>query len=348
MKKYLKYKIAKSLPLFIFLTAFALIFYVVPLLQTDFTDWNKGPRIETNGLDGTTYAYTPSLDLCETDIIVFLAGACLITAMWATSYKMSKRSCDLFYSLPLPKRKLFAVNFFVGFGVIIAAYTIAFIFGFAIVLAKVQRISVVHYLWFYFALIIPAFTIYSIATFFYTQGNNASDGMLFVILSLYAGALAVFAFCEAFSINSEWSNAFTIFAPLNFVKEGFSAAIRNGELSSDYTAKTWLGVSVVTASSAAATAWLFRKESKNRAENCEQISDSVFGYRLLLPIYAISIYSLCLTDIDDLALVAIIFAISYAAESLHKRTLKIGWKSFVLLVGYFVCGLLVKTLGTYI
>ncbi|MDE5593071.1 MAG: hypothetical protein K2I75_03970 [Clostridiales bacterium] len=106
--------------------------------------------------------------------------------------------------------------------------------------------------------------------------------------------------------------------------------LKNKPRTIDVTAIDWIGIILIAALGIAAGVGLFISERKAKAENCEQISESYFGYKVMIPLYAFS-FAITFAPISYV-LVALVAAAAYAVSVLYKRTPKIGWK-FALIVG---------------
>lgn len=337
MKKYFKYQLKKNLLPLAVLTAFAMILYVLPLAIGNYNYWNYQGYGHVNIYSGF--------------ILAALGIMCAFAPVAMFSYKMKKRSVDMYYSLPLSKTKIFAVHFIVGFLVVLAAYSAAYWLGFVIVVAKIRKLYYIYYLWMYLASLIPAFIIYTLSAFSFTRANTLVDGVIFIILThcalfIVAGGLQSVLGRVDYNYN-EYINpgSFIASGPLISVGEAFGDLIREGA----HTGYSGWGFSVswgssdieiynivndivafglTTLAAGGATAAMFLTERNCKAENCAQISESIFGYKSMIPIYYLSL-TLILTESsiqNNLVAWCVLAFCAFLAIVVYRRTIKIGFK----------------------
>ena len=114
------------------------------------------------------------------------------------------------------------------------------------------------------------------------------------------------------------------------------------------TANIIAGLTLNALLSIGATAGLFLLEKHTKAENAGQISDSLFGYKTMIPIYTVCCLSLCISGSTALNVVAVVMTIliSTAITVIYKRTVKIGWKQAVAIAAPIVAGIALGALFT--
>lgn len=340
MKEFIKQKAKKCVMPLVFLTVVALAVYVLPLLTCEAQNGIEYSEEIGDYYRQTIYAY-------HWNLIFFIIGAALFLPVWAAHYKMSARSLDVYYSLPVSRRKLLFVNYIAGFAIMLIAYTVAYVLGFFVAFTKFTNIAFIHYLWFYFALIIPAYIVYSISFFMFTRANSTLDGIAFIALSIFPIGIFINVL-ESFGVNFpsyEYYSlgAFCVYSPLRYVGTQFNAFLNYTE--SNMSAIDIVSSALFTLISAAATFGLFYTEKYAKAENCGQLSKSLFGYRVLIPFYALALY--IITSDWNLEMMwvwayALVFVASYAGESLYMRTLKIGVKNLIVIAACLIIGIILS------
>lgn len=355
MKKYFKYQLKKSLVPLAVLTAFAMLMYVLPLLIEDYSYWNSQ--------DQHTY-----ISLFTGNILTALGIMCGIVPIYMLNYRMKKRSVDMYYSLPLSRVEILAVHFIVGFLTVLAAYSAAYWLGFVIVFAKVKRLQYIYYLLMYLASLIPAFIIYALAAFSFTRANTLADGIIFVILT-HCALFMVMTVVQLVmnNIKGEYSylinpGAFMISGPLIRVGE-----VLGGRIHYPYDQgyhgwslfKSWsttptrtynivhdaVVFGTLALAATGATVAMFLTEKNCKAENCGQISESIFGYKTLIPIYT-AVFIILLTEALDgsnsgnniIAWCVIAFC-AYLMTVIYRRSLKIGKIQAIMLAVYLSASL---------
>lgn len=353
MKNYFRYQFKKFLLPLTVLFLFAIIMYVIPLAAENYKYWNfQFDQEFTSEMHKPTY-----IDLYTDEILTALAIMCVVMPIYAFSYKMNKRSVDTYYSVPLTKTKLAAVHFIVGFVTVIAAFSAAYLLGFIVIVAKVKGLRLIFYLWIYLASLIPAFCIYTITAFFYTRANTVVDGIIFVLFGYCLFGIIVLA-ADHISNSAgsiEWGDWSYYFAPspLAVVSNGLQKCIydANEVYSWSYISRDKVvainelaGCLTVTVMAIACTLGLFFTEKHSNAENCGQISESIFGYKSMIPIYTVSIFislsfSPEVVQSSVIAWCAIAFC-AFIMTVIYKRTLKIGKKALLLLSLSIAVGLI--------
>ena len=346
MRKYFLYQLKKNLLPLACLTLFCVVMYVLPIASTSYDWWNNL---------GTTSAYHRDPNLYYSSITVALAIMSIFIPIAMFAYKMNKRSVDMHYSLPIAKTKILAVNFLVGLILMYASYTIAYILGFILIAIKVRRLYLIYYLYLYLASLIPAFITYAVTSFIFTRANTIIDGIISVAGSsciLALAAAAIFEFLPREIVL--WADGiyFFPFEPLSQAATILGKAIIDGRCnkwlltyagSFGYNADIcrlvssilWLLLAI------AATVGLFISEKNCKAENCNQITESPFCYKVQIPAYMV-MFTFFVGD-EFLALCAIAFAI-FVFSIIYKRSIKIGRGFCLVLIASMLVGILLMAI----
>lgn len=330
MKKFFIYELKKSL---LVMGAFAVIaaaIYVVTVLVN--AEWLS----RSHG------------DFPFEAILIPGSAICVITPIWKLSYRMKKRSVDMYYSLPLSHTRILAVKYLVGLIAVFAPYTVAYWIGsFTAMGAVGKTLNAVYFIWTYLATIIPMAVIYSLAAFIFTRANRLIDGILFTVmtgmaLGIVAEVVSTFIVEVPyyFYVDSQYylnSIYYTPFSSLNAVSLYFKTYIfKNVTFSLRLGPQDIIGMVLITVLGAASVVGLFLSERYAKAENCEQLSNSFFGYRVMIPLYTFAFAFL--SAILSYVLVALVAAAAYAVSILYKRTPKICWKFAVIVAAAFIAG----------
>ncbi len=322
MKKYFVYELKKSLFVMCALAVIAAAVYVITVLSN--AEYLLGGN-----------AHFP------VEAITIVGGVlCVIVPVWKLSYRMKKRSVDLYYALPLSHTRILAVKFVVGLIAVFAPYTVAYWIGsFTAMAAAGKALSSVNFVPLYFATLIPMAITYVLTSFIFTRANRFIDGIAFIVLtgmSLAVVAEVVAAFVQSSSVYIN-SGFYTPFGGLTVVSEYYAYTLIKGmSVEMQFDAQDIVGLAVVAVCAAAAGIGLFLAEKRAKAENCEQISDSYFGFKVMIPLYTFSLA--LLGALDSYVLVALVAAASYAVSVLYRRTPKIGWKYAVVIAVAFIAG----------
>ena len=352
MKKYFVYQLKKSILPFALLALICAIIYVLPVAVEDYGFWNTHPDCNF-------------VNLYTENILIVLGIMSVAAPTFFFAYKMNKRSVDMYYSLPISRTKIAAVHFICGFICIFAAFTVGYIAGVVTVIEKVRRIYLLNYLWIYFASIIPSLTLYTLSTFLYTRANTVVDGIIFIVLGLFALPVTyaiIHCVVVAAAGNGKVPSAdgFLPWTALANVIDGLAPRIY-GDMATgwqlikpqntsnyDYSVYMYdvcgvVGTVTFTLLAAAAAIGLFYTEKNCKAENCGQLSESIFGYKVCLPLY---LFSLCMVCGDEVIMLSLVIFAAAALTFVYRRTIKIGKKQAVLFAIYLAvsiaCGILVN------
>lgn len=357
MKKYFLYRLKQCFKPFILLLVFGLVIYVMPLCIKDYSYWND-PQPLPEGYPEYLYR---NVNLYLVEILIAAGLMAVITPVYMFAYKMNKRSVDMYYSLPVTRTTIFAVHFLAGLVCLYAAYTLSYWIGFVVAAIKIRRLKLVYYLYIYLSTLIPVFAIYAVSTFLYTRANTVIDGIVFIIAGFLAGGALTFA---AENISAELFDTYYSFNAVAFTPMGllnstsrlisaisgggvdlwdFSESLYPARFLRDITELT--GGILYTGLSGIATAYMLKTERDCRAENCQQISESLFGYKTVIPLYLISC---CVWFADSLAITAVMSFAAIVATIVWRRTFKIGKNRAILLAAYIVIAILAAVLVVYL
>lgn len=331
MRKYFVYELKKNAFTIGCLTLIAVIVYLTPILCR-------------SGYDLIRH---DSACLWVSSVI---GGAlALLVPVWIFQYKMKKRSVDLYYSLPLSRTGILAVKFLIGLIAVCIPYAVSYWLGAFVVMAKaaadirIAAFNAVYYLPHFFLMILLNCMIFSISAFAFTRANSTLDGILFVAFLIFAAFLVVYVLQNPTqgtpyedsgilqSGQKMFSNCYLPFYPVDFVTTAFQSLItpQSCKMPVYNTAETInaiLGIAYTTLLAAGSAAGIFLSEKRAKAENAEQPSESLFGYRVMIPLF--TVLSCAVFDFRDTLYFSVFFVMiavaSFMITALYKRTMKIG------------------------
>lgn len=302
------------------------------------------------------------------DVIAFIGGALAVCIpVWAFAYKMKKRSVDMYYALPLKRVEILAVKYLIGLLAIVLPFTVAYWLGALATFVKVSEanpdgMGAVYYIPYYFAALGALFCIYSVSAFAYTRANRIIDGILFIVFWMIALALVVLFinrivgaalgydgfFGFVYSENPDgyfiFPTCFSPIAPLDYATRFFRAQLEsNALISSDWFVfrnqriNMGVGFALTALCAVGANVWLFLGEKRQRAENVGQVSESAFGYKVMIPLFTV-----CLIGIADLIpLIALVIVGAFALTAVYRHSVKIGVKQAVIYAASVFVGITV-------
>ena len=289
MKKYFCYELKKSWRLLLILVAVCAIPYYLYIANGDlFFEVEGNPNVAIfYGRNGIPVIFT------------MLGALCTIVPMITLSFKTDKRSVDAYYSLPIKREKIFLIKTLVGLLMVFAAYTVAFWLGFLNIVTREHYFRLSGYVVAYFASLPIAVAIYGYVSFLFSQANRTSDGVLFVLGHILCLFFVVGRLTSWISIayddgyESKWwqqlREGLIVYAPLN----NLGMVVQNLLTGEDGLAKlSFATILMPIVYGGLGWFFFFWFIKRQKAEDAEQPSDSIFGYKVLIPAYTAMIASL--------------------------------------------------------
>ena len=290
------------------------------------------------------------------EIIATLLGIlCSVMPILETTGFKNRRNLDTLYFFPITRTKMALVHYLSGLIQAFVIYTVTFLTTFVYLLVKTNCFALGYMIGYYFASLMIGITVYSIVIFLYGQANTDTDGILFTVMWIFAISLVGLAIFSAVQrivtledhpvLNGVWDMLGwgIVYAPVNNLTVIFQRLIEvNNSYHSEYAieyARQWY-MFVAWGVVGIAAAWGYvRTFSKKGAQKVGEISDSPFGYRLLLPLYGYSL--LFITGSLGAILTVPVLAVMTIGYIVYRRTVKIKVRDLIVIA----CGIIPSVLG---
>ena len=224
--------------------------------------------------------------------VIFLSILSYVLPVLEFSFFKKRINLDCAYSLPISRIAMGTVHYLTGLITLLGAFTVSYLVNFALLLSRGDG-------WFNFAPMIAhyllclllGFAMYSLMVFVFNEANTKGDGIWFMILYTFVVILVVFAFSRIIGNNDLFSAEFTTIpwgmtgvltsyyqylVEIEYIRSGFW---QTPEFVLLFI--FWVAVGIASA------VGFFLTFGKRRMEKTEEISNTYFGYRVLIPIYAI-------------------------------------------------------------
>lgn len=354
MKKYFKYQLKESLIPVIIATVIGIVIY-----STIISVQGLKPSI---GHDPRSYFYLQSLNLGFYGFLIIILA--IIIPIRQLNYLKDKRLNDLYFSFPVNRTKLLFVNLLIGFLQIITIFTIVYWVGFLVAvinfapyindvkhfqtfynpLAKGYRF--ILYIPLYFLIILFSLIPYLCFSFIYSKANNKLDGIILYIMYLVSSMLIFYLLTITFSYNIASVQFFTPYGPLMSIINLYINAIEGRRMPIVTFSFEYINFSqplfVYFFATIIATSLLFSHEKDRKNEDINQITNSKFGYVVLIPVTSI----LLLASI--VARVYILYTLVYIAfivvgiiivQMIYQKTIKMHFKYYIYVLIYLVVGI---------
>lgn len=332
MRKYFLYEFKKNLWTLVLIAVSLTLIYVSTLSTLNMTYSYETER----GLN--VYVASPQLSLLGGLMICL----CFVAPVWTFSFKMNKRGVDAFYALPLKKEKLYFAKAAVGLLLVVIPFTVAYWLGFLTLLVREGNpYQMIWYLPAYFGELLFAVCLFGINTFLFTRANRVGDGIAFMFGYVLLGYLCVIVFDELFGGNYySWeTECFLTFGGQLRFEYNLEYLIKGTQNEGRWSA--WIFVYPIVLA-AISYCLLFYNLRFERGENAEQVSDSWFGYRLLIPAYLALLSSMIG---EELIALCLIFIGGVTAAIVYRRKAKFSWKYWLMIAVGIAIGLALGMLG---
>ena len=324
-KAYFKESLFSNLKMTLFIFIIGLLIYPVVLLTNDFTGYYDG---------NYGYKSTSQVGLA----ITYLAILCYIIPLFKFSYLHKKKQIDYYYSLPIKRKDLLNINLIIGFIQIIVPYTLIYFLGMGIVFLKTDIYHFIWYLPLYGISIYLALGLYLFNTFIYTRGNTSADGFILLVLYTFVFYL-LYAAIENFDFvrinyNVNFDSTLITFSPFVNIGNYYNQHILyygenqfDGYLVDNFH---WFNYVFPIILGIIGYLGLYCSFKYDKAERAEQITNSYFGYRIMIPLYYFLVFfSVVKNTTFEMYIILIIGYL--VGEVIHYRKFKLPKKTYIIM-----------------
>lgn len=207
------------------------------------------------------------------------------------SFKMRKVSIDQLYSLPIKKNKLYLTKYLLGLIEILVPLTLSYILMIIMIITKNHVFNLGYLFPYYIGVVILTIVLYTSLVFAFTRCNTTLDGIINMVL--YSFVVSVVLYSLGFNYYGNQNNAFnfTLMSPLIYLNTIFEKCFSNNvDKITEVDLKAFIATiieSVIFAIGCAVSFFLLL--NKQKSEDVEQKSNSIFAYKAMIPIYTFSL-----------------------------------------------------------
>lgn len=320
--KYFAYHAKKSLGRFAVIAVLTLIF-IIPWFMQD-NDW-----------------------LAEKLNVVTFTVCLLCTVMPVIEFSgfHNRKNADTMFSMSISRTKLALAHYLNGAWQILALFSVYVLFYIGAVELCKEQVFVVFdmslFVPYYFATVLSCIFLYSFFVLVFNVANNIPDGIVFMFFYIFAGfifkyAILTFDFDLDISLVST-SAEIPYFYTVNVASE-FMNALWYGQEWQLKCPEGWLfnemivpmiicGVRV-----AVLVLCLCLLLARKKAEKIGAVSDSVFGYALLIPVYAISLSFIVIevmSFVNETIVWPLIIVATVIAYMVYRRSFKLKIPDYI-------------------
>ena len=268
------------------------------------------------------------------------------------SFKMKKIGIDQYYSLPIKREKLYLGVFIVGLIEIIIPITVGYCYVIIDVLSKEHMYNLTQFIPYYFALIGLTAILYATISFIYCRNNTIFDGVICIIAYIFIGSTLFTAIAEItkmfindnsniFAINILKSSLYMLYSPISILTTYSRVLIANEQIPQDMKAEV-LSISIFAVFGIISMILFLLLSKKDKAEDSTQISNSYFSYRVIIPIFIISL--LITFHVSIITTFVFILICGYFGYCIYQRSFKLKLKNIIVLVSSLAIGLTIGSI----
>ncbi len=292
-------------------------------------------------------------------LAVILGIMCTLIPILELSGFKNRRNLDTLYFFPIKRGKMALAHYLSGAIQIFTVYTVSFLTTWIYLLVKTDYFDLLWMPLYYLFSLILGFVMYSIFAFIFNEANTVADGVLFLGLwsiAIYIVMYAVIRYIigptmydngvgidPSFRKLTSYESWGVVYSPINNLTVIFQELIEinqrpdhifGGELthgrqymSQMYMFFAWLAVGI------AAAVGYFVRFTRKGAEMAGEISESPWGFKLLIPLFGYSL--LFMSGLEDIYAI-IIFALMLTGYFIYRRSFRIKAKDIIVIA----CGII--------
>lgn len=239
------------------------------------------------------------------------------------SFFKKRINLDCAYSLPISRKCMGAVHYLSGLIMLFLAYTASYLLNFILLLSRgpgwfVFTPMIAHY----FLCLLLGFAVYSLMAFVFNQANTKKDGIWFMILYTFVFVLIISTVKYITNSREIAIGEFLIpWGLLDSITTIYQSLVEVNTKDKELFFATeefvswfviWIVIGVASAFS------LIYTFGDRRMEKTEEISDSYFGFKTLIPIYAIT-GMILFESSNSIILWAIIELLAFVGYTIYRR-----------------------------
>ena len=275
-------------------------------------------------------------------LAILLGILCTLIPILELAGFKNRRNIDTLYFLPIRREKMAAAHFVGGFVQIIFIYTVNFLASVALIAFTSNWFDLKYMIPYYFLSLLVGLGIYSIFSFVFTQANTVSDGVLFCIAWAVIAYVVIATVQNSIIIENspdswrlqEWG---LVYQPINSLTMIYQDLIEFRRVSA-HGAQTYAIYArehvylffIWGAAGIASAVGYFITFVKKGAQNAGEISDSPFGFKILIPILS---YSALILTTDSIISYALYIALTVIAYVVYRRGFKFKKSDVICMIG---------------
>lgn len=300
--------------------------------------------LSLNGFNVNSNYYWMFYSLQFTSFVVTIVVICV-----TFSYNKTKVGCDLYYSLPISKMKLYITKTLIGLLVLSVNYLLFSLLTIPFMYA--QKNIIVDYGQLFGTILVVCFSyliVFLALIPFYYFANSKGDGFIYLIFGTFCFPLIAYCFVGFLDFGKSIHNSFNydyyIFTksalfnlPMSFISQIRTYDTNTAKLVIDiyfFNNLSSFGnifpvVCYFLSLSFYPISLLFI--NKDKAERSEQVDSSFFGFQTFIPISIISLSLLCICYGLPFLLTYLIYIIFFILYIIFRKSIKFKISDYIIL-----------------
>lgn len=273
--------------------------------------------------------------------VTILCITSFIVPVWIFASTKKRKNLDCYYSLPISRRAFFTADYLLGLVLTFVPFLLSYLqnlllnalASFDMFLKLDFSALAIHFL----ICIIMGLVLYTLFVFVFNEANSVTDGCIFMLTyALYgffwlmATTISDIFYNYSYFLDEEMAMPWIFFPSLltRFENVIELQGITSYYLSADTERLNWL-ILYVAIGILCVVGFCYRC-AECKAEKTEDISDTVFGYKTLIPLMAIPAVIVACMDSDTIVTVFITLA-AVVAYTVYRRGVKYKLSDYIVM-----------------
>lgn len=256
--------------------------------------------------------------------VIFMCILAYIIPVMEFSFFKKRINLDCAYSMPISRKAMGAVHYLVGLLMIVLGYSASYLTNFVMLLSRGPGwFDFASMIWHYMFCLAIGVAVYSFLVFVFNEANTRGDGIWFMILYTFIFNFGLCTVAYITDIKAKDALGALPFYVLTSINKEFQSFVELNQIdrttfSGSETQITWFVFWIVIGIASAVA--FFLTFGKRRMEKTEEISNSYFGFRTLIPIYAL-IGMIYLNASSHVVVWVIVELLTFIGYAIYRRGL---------------------------
>ena len=332
-KRYFRSHLKANIKPFIYIAAAVLVLTFIIAFYAQQT------RVYNKELEQIVDGYSPALGTP----VAFAIILSYVIPVLEFSFFKKRNHLDCAYSLPISRRAMGAVHYLTGLIMLIGGFTMSYLTNLSMLYARGSEwVNLPPILAHYFLCLILIFVMYSVMVFVFNEANTKGDGIWFMVLYTFVFAIAFDAVVVVidnygYGVGYIYTEGAISWGTITAITTHYDKLAQQPipEFAIFWQTPEYIACFIFwIIAGIASTVGLFFTFGKRAMQKTEEISNSFFGYRVLIPIFAIC--GMTFFEVSEFALFwVIIECLAILGYTIYRRGFHYKKRDIAILVALF-------------